>query len=361
MKGTRVRWGVFGAGWIAQRFAMDMRYSRTGELTAVASRNPENAKRLAARHHGATVYESYEELAKSASVDAIYVATPNALHKEHCLIAIAAGKAVLCEKPFAVDTADAMEIASAAAVANVFCMEAMWTRFLPMLVKVRQQIQSGALGEISHLSASLGFARNERQGDPITDPLLGGGALNDLGCYGLSIAEYLLGPFQVTANDLERSETGCVRTAAFLLRHAGQNSCRAVSSISVSHATQLENTLCVSGSKGRLTLEAPFIQARTAKFFPVKSSTSDGQTSTFKARFISSYPGQKIKKSIRLLLPAHSALSGGFTGGGLQFEIDEVGRCLQEGRTESSLMPLGTSTSLVKELEMLHNGDAEQQ
>ncbi|WP_422050735.1 Gfo/Idh/MocA family protein [Shimia sp.] len=355
MSGAKIRWGIFGSGSIAQQFAWDMRFTRTGTLSGIASRSKENAKRLADVHPGAKVFANYEELAASDAVDAIYVATPNALHKEHCLIAISAGKAVLCEKPFATNSSDAREIVAAAKAANVFCMEAMWTRFLPMLTKARSQIRSGELGEIAHLNATLGFARAEHQGDPITDPALGGGALNDLGCYGLSIAEYLLGPFEVVGGDLQRSENGSVRTATISLRHNTKRELNPLSAITVSHATQLENALTISGTKARLSLSAPFIQAREANFSSVTFSNPSKSPSSLKSRFASSYSGQKLKKAIRTVFPPSRAISASFRGGGLQFEIDEVARCLTGELVESDIMPLRTTISIIEELDRIDN------
>lgn len=358
MTGSKIRWGIFGSGGIARRFAGDMRFSRTGVLAAVASRNRANAEGFAQIFPDMTVFDDYRDLAASGLVDAIYVATPNALHKDHCLLAINAGKAVLCEKPFACNAAEAREVAAAAAAANVFCMEAMWTRFLPILGDLRQRIAAGELGQMVHLEASLGFARTEAPGDPITDPALGGGALHDLGCYGMSIAEFLLGPFQLEGGSVERSATGSSRTAAFVLRH-GQAGAAALSTISVSHATQMRNMLVLSGSKARVTLEAPFIQAGYGTLSPIRFA-EPGATSgpSLRARLSNSLYGQKAKRMIRAVIPGHAKISAPFPGSGLQFEIDEVGTCLGSGRTISQVMPPEATISVLEALEKLDGSQA---
>ncbi|MFA3921006.1 Gfo/Idh/MocA family protein [Ruegeria hyattellae] len=355
--GSKIRWGIFGSGGIARRFAQDMRFSRTGTLAAVASRTPENAQGFAQLFPGTKVFDDFNDLARSDEVDAIYVATPNALHKDHSLIAISAGKAVLCEKPFACDAAEAREVAAAAAAANVFCMEAMWTRFLPIMADLRQRIASGELGQMVHLEASLGFARTERPGDPITDPALGGGALHDLGCYGMSIAEFLLGPFQLEGGTVERSATGSSRTAAFVLRHATDGAA-ALSTISVSHATQMRNTLVLSGSQARVTLDAPFIQAGYGTLSPVRFAGDGAAPDSLRARLSDSLYGQKAKRMIRAVMPGHAKISAPFHGSGLQFEIDEVGTCLGGGRTISEIMPPETTISVLNALEKLDGSQA---
>lgn len=353
MTGPKIRWGIFGSGGIARRFAQDMRFSQTGTLTAVASRKLENAQGFAKSFPGTQVFKNYQELARSGTVDAIYVATPNALHKQHSLIAINAGKAVLCEKPFACDAAEAREVTEAAAAADVFCMEAMWTRFLPVMTDLRRRIAAGELGEAVHLEASLGFARKETPGDPITDPSLGGGALHDLGCYGVSIAEFLLGPFQLECGTVERSGTGTSRTAAFVLRHTREAGA-ALSTISVSHATQMNNTLILSGSKARISLEPPFIQARLGAVYPVRFATAGTSLGSLKSRLSNSLYGQKVKRMVRTVLPGHKKLSAPFPGSGLQFEIDAVGTCLRNGRTISEIMPPETTISVLEALEKLN-------
>lgn len=357
MTALKVRWGVFGSGGIARRFARDIRFSKTGVLAAVASRRPENAENFAKLFPGTRVFGGYRELAGSDTVDAVYIATPNILHKQHSLIAINAGKAVLCEKPFACDAAEAREIAQAAAAANVFCMEAMWTRFLPVMADLKRRIATGELGQAVHLEAALGFPRAETPGDPITDPSLGGGALHDLGCYGLSIAEFLLGPFQLEAGTVERSKSGASRTAAFVLRHA-RASGDALSAISVSHATQMSNTLVLSGSKARIALDAPFIQARYATVAPVSFAAAGKFRGSFKSRVANSPYGQRLKRVGRMLFPGHTRISAPFSGSGLQFEIDEAGVCLLKGAKASRIMPPEATISVLEALDRLDGAQA---
>jgi predicted dehydrogenase len=345
----KVRWGIFGAGNIAQRFAEDIQHSRTGTLVAVGARSLEKAEQFADRFKGVRAFDDFDALARWTEVDAIYVATPNTLHSSHSLIAIGAGKAVLCEKPFATSAQEAKEVVSAAVENNVFCMEAMWTRFLPAVAALREKIDRNGLGKIVHLEISLGFSRPEVLGDPITDPALGGGVVLDLGVYGLSMAEDLLGPYQLLNSEVEWSEAGASRTALMVLRHERNG---AVSVISVSHETQLANTLVLSGTDARATLDAPFIQARRVHFAQVNSAKPDSSSSKFRSWIFGSIFGTGARLGAKLLHSLRKqTVNGSFRGGGLQFEIDEVGYCHAEGSTFSQRMPLTTSVYVLEVLD----------
>lgn len=349
MTAAQIRWGILGAGSIALRFARDMQHSKTGTVTAVGARSVAKAEQFAAQFQGVAPFDDFAALVQQTNVDALYVATPNALHAAHCLMAIEAGKAVLCEKPFASSAREARAVVQAAAAANVFCMEAMWTRFLPSVDALRAKIKAQELGEIVHLEISLGFARTEISGDPITDPALGGGVVPDLGVYGLSMAEDLLGPFELVSSDVVCSAAGATRTAVMMLRHTRGG---VLSVISISHETQLVNTLVVSGTKARLTLEAPFIQARRLRIAPVVAAIPGGDTSGLKARLLRSGFAQIARKGFRLVRPASGRLiKAEFPGSGLQFEIDEVGRCCAEGLTFSARMPPETTVSILETLD----------
>lgn len=349
MSSAKIRWGIFGAGSIARRFAEDIQHSRTGALVAVGARSLAKAERFADQLKGVRPFSDFEALAEWSGVDAIYVATPNTLHAAHCMIAIAAGKAVLCEKPFASSAQEAREVACAAAAANVFCMEAMWTRFLPTVAALRDKIDAKALGDIVHLEISLGFAREEMLGDPITDPELGGGVVLDLGVYGLSMAEDLLGPFQLISSEVKWSETGSSRTALMVLRHIP---CGAISVISVSHETQLTNALVLSGTAARVTLEPPFIQARRGHLVPVITSRLGTPSSGLKSRILQSGLGPAVRIGLNLIRSSRKRTFGeDFRGSGLQFEIDEVGHCCAEGLTRSARMPLEASLSVLEALD----------
>lgn len=332
---------------MARRFAADMRHSETGRLVAVASRNHENAKNF---ESGVEGFASYEALAAADTVDAIYIATPNALHKDHCLLAIRGGKAVLCEKPFATDAAEAKEIAVEAETASVFCMEGMWTSFLPGVVAARNAIAEGAIGTLLGGQASLGFARLETAGDPITDPGLGGGALLDIGVYCASLLDDFLGPAQIVTSDCKRSTSGAVRHCTAMLAHKGGEGDRRHSNFVTSHDANLPNRLEIFGTSGRIEIGAPFLQAQRTKLWRFEQEPYQSQqpASALKNRVsgLSIWPTvRNLAKSV--IGEGGETLNSAYVGTGLQFQIDEVGRCVKLNLLQ------GDSASLDKTIRVL--------
>ncbi|MBC7959106.1 MAG: Gfo/Idh/MocA family oxidoreductase, partial [Vallitaleaceae bacterium] len=178
-----IRWGILGTGTIANTFAGDLNLVKTGVLGAVASRGLEKAEAFAKKYGAAKFYGSYEELAKDPEIDAIYVASPHSQHKENTLLCLNHKKAVLCEKPFAINATEAAEMIECAKKNGVFLMEAMWTRFLPNIKYVNEIIEKGEIGAIRWLKADFGFALPEDfpASHRLLNKELGGGALLDVG------------------------------------------------------------------------------------------------------------------------------------------------------------------------------------
>ena len=349
MSANKIKWGLLGSGNIARQFARDLKHSKTGILAAVSSRNLERAQTLAKLGDDVRSFDDYTAMAAWDGIDAVYVATPNALHKAHCLLALDAGKHVLCEKPLAPSAAEAREIAEAAKAAGKFCMEAMWTRFLPAMQQMKEAVATGKIGTPEVLTASLGFARQEAEGDAITDPKLGGGAPMDLGVYGVSIAEYLLGPYTLAHGTSAFSPTGSPRSAALTLRHESG----ALSVLTASHATQLPNTLWLCGSSARLSLAKPFIHTARVSIEAVNASVpGSGGGSSLKDKLVQSPLWPYLRGIKNTLRPqSRTLISAAFPGGGMQFEADEVGACIAAGQTQSAVMPLESSIRTIETLE----------
>ncbi|MEL6520626.1 MAG: Gfo/Idh/MocA family oxidoreductase [Pseudomonadota bacterium] len=351
----KVRWGIIGAGNIAHRFASDMQHSETGLLAGIASRTESRAKEFAEQYPGCATAADYGTLVSRADIDAIYIATPNSLHCEHALLAIAAGKPVLIEKPFALSADEATQIFDAAAAKNVFCMEAMWTRFLPTFTAIRERVKEGQLGTVSQFQANLGFPRLEKEGDPITDPALGGGALRDLGVYGLSLARDLMGPATIVASNVTVSKGGSIRDVAIILRHEGNNGL-ALSTVSASHSTVLPNVLGLYGTKGTIQTEAPFLQASQAWSNPVAVTEhkADGSQGGALSILKNSAMWPTVKKVGKAILgKGGSAFGTGFPGTGLQFQIDGVGHCLRAGECQSPIMPHDQSVAIAAQIDQI--------
>jgi predicted dehydrogenase len=193
-----MRWGIIGAGRIARKFAAAVHSSEEATLEAVASRTSERASRAAAELGAAKAYGSYDELLADPAVEAIYLAVPNGLHAEWTKRAAQAGKHVLCEKPLALNVAEAESMFEAAKAADIWLMEAFMYRFHPRILRLRELIAEGAIGEVRILRLGFSFTL-DRPVDPRWDAELGGGALYDVGSYCVNLARYLVGAAPVRA------------------------------------------------------------------------------------------------------------------------------------------------------------------
>lgn len=216
-----VRWGVLGTGWIAGQFVGDL--LATGHtVAAVGSRSQESADEFAGRFGITTAHGSYEELAADPAIDAIYIATPHPFHYDNAMLVLAAGKHALVEKSFTVNAREARGIVELAAERNLVVLEAMWTRWLPHMVRIREIIAAGTLGDVRTLLADHTQLLPSDPGHRILDPRLGGGALLDLGIYPVSFAWDLLGePQSVAAISSPAESTGVDRQTAILLGYPG--------------------------------------------------------------------------------------------------------------------------------------------
>ncbi len=187
----KINLGILGAGNIAGTMAATVNKMRDVKLYAVGSRDIAKAERFAQDHNIKNVYGSYEELVKDKKVDLIYVASPHSEHFQHAKLCLENGKAVLCEKAFTANAAQAEELTALAREKNILLAEAMWTRYMPMLKTIREVLSGGMIGEPTMLTANLGYLISHV--GRMNDPALAGGALLDLGVYPLNFASMLFG------------------------------------------------------------------------------------------------------------------------------------------------------------------------
>jgi predicted dehydrogenase len=200
MEAPPVRWGILGPGNIAHAFATALREGTRQEVVAVGSRSAQRARDFADEFGVPTAYGTYAELVADPDVDVVYVASPHSEHRDHALLALEAGKAVLVEKAFTRNAAEAREVLDAATERGLFAMEAMWSRFLPHMDVVRQAVESGLLGDVLTVMADHGQLLHPDGPERLSSPHLAGGSLLDLGVYPLSFTSMVLGPFaSVTA------------------------------------------------------------------------------------------------------------------------------------------------------------------
>ena len=193
MTNKNIRWGIIGLGKIANKFATDLASIEHVELVAVASRNIQNANNFAEKYNAKKAYSSYEELAKDTNVDAVYIATPHSFHKEHAILCLQNKKAVLCEKPFAMNLSEVAEMIQVAKENNVLLMEALWSFFLPHFTYVLDIVKSEKFGKLKSLEADFGFHAPYNTDSRLFKKDLGGGSLLDIGIYPIFAALATLG------------------------------------------------------------------------------------------------------------------------------------------------------------------------
>jgi predicted dehydrogenase len=315
------RWGICGTGRMASTIASELAALRDqgAQLCAVASRNLAVAETFARTHAVPRAYGSYADLARDAAVDVIYIATPPSLHCENALDCIEHRKAVLCEKPFALNAAQATRMVRAARERGVFLMEAMWTRFLPAIAAVRTLIADGALGKIRLLVGGGGFIPGFDPRTPLFDRALGGGVLLDAGVYLVSLASMLLGnPQEVIARGI-LGRSGVDEQDALLLRYPGGAQALFYVSLSTRRSPDLE----ILGEDGRLLIEAPV-------FRPTRLVLSKANAQP-------------------------SVLEHPVDGPGYRGELLEVMAAVATGRRESLVMPLSDSVSVMRTLDSIRN------
>jgi predicted dehydrogenase len=312
------RWGILGTGTIAKQFARGLKAVPDGTLAAVGSRAQDTADRFADEFGVPRRHASYKALAEDPDLDAIYIATPHSLHCENTLSCLRAGKAVLCEKPFAINREEAQKMAAAAREEKRFLMEAMWTRFLPALVQTRQWIAAGAIGEVRMVQSDFGFRADINGEHRLFNPACGGGGLLDVGVYAVSMVSMLFGGRPEAIRTLaDIGETGVDEQAAAILGYAGGR----LGIISTGVRTTTPQETWIMGTEGMIHLPAPFWRVKRARLLPAGG------------------------KPVEADLP--------FAGNGYNCEAEEVQRCAREGRIESEIMPLDESLVIMETLDRI--------
>ena len=247
----KLRWGIFGAGWIAEVMIATVQKNSQQDFVAIASRTPGKADEFAQKWNITSAHSSYEELAEREDIDAIYIASLPTDRLEVALIAINAGKHVLIEKPITLDISEAEAIYAAAKAKNVLAVEAMWTRFLPHMDIARQLIAAGELGEIELVTSN--FCQNNLHVTRLFT-LGAGSPIIDMGIYPIALSQQFLGnPTEIHAFGKLNSDQIDEETHAFL-----QFSSESRSNFILSARTSLPLWAGVSGTKASITFGAPW-------------------------------------------------------------------------------------------------------
>jgi predicted dehydrogenase len=311
-----IRWGIIGTGGIAAAFAADLQLLPGHRLAAVGSREGSRADAFAARFGIPHGHAGYDALVADPDVDVVYVATPHPAHAADALLALAAGKPVLCEKPFAMNATEAAAVVAAARERGLFCMEAMWTRFLPHMRRIRELLDAELLGDIRTVIADHG--QRFLPPDPASRlyaPELGGGALLDLGIYPVSFASSVLGaPTRVTAVS-DATVTGVdAQTSIVLQDDAGRHAV-----LTTTLGARTPTTASITGTLGRIEIDPVWYQPTSFRLHTLSGS-------------VQHFAEPRI-------------------GHGLRYQAAEVGRCLRDGELESPIMALDETVQIMRTMD----------
>ncbi|MCB2290578.1 Gfo/Idh/MocA family oxidoreductase [Clostridium sp. CS001] len=310
----KIRWGIIGLGNMAHKFADALRILQDGELCAVASRSKGKAEEFGEEYSVSKYkcYGSYEELSKDKDIDAVYVAVPNVFHKEISILLLKSGKAVLCEKPIAMNEQETREVIKVAQDNKMFFMEAMWTRFLPVYEKVDSWIKHGLIGEVRMIQGDFGISRYLSPEGIKLNKKLGGGALLDIGVYPVSMCHFLFDSVPSVVKSIAHiGETGVdIQVTVNFGFSKGR-----VAAFCCSLNAETSGVLHIMGTKGRIELPQ-YWKGEGAVIF------CDG----------------KSEKEVNI---PHKC-------NGYEFEIQEVMNCIKSGKLESDRM------SWNKSIEVMH-------
>jgi len=344
-----VGFGILGAGAISRHFVSALSLVPEAEVVAVASRTEANASAFASEFGIPSWYSDYEHLVSDPRVDLVYVATPAGLHHQHSILAISAGKAVLCEKPFATNAARARDVAEAARSRGVFCMEAMWMRFLPLIRDLESRIARGDIGAVRGLNANLSFPIPCVEGSRYYDPELGGGSLLDLGVYPVSLASMLLGSPRHVHAVQSMAPSGVDTQMTVTLEYP-----EALATLSCGFTGTGQNGAYIMGSEGYIEVDAPIYAPTTMRVTHTGVATpADGGSPSSASSRLDRIPaatelrrrlGPRLKPILR---GNRQRVTKHFRGHGYQYEAAEVVRCLAAGETESGIMPLDESVAVM--------------
>ena len=317
MKPKIIKWGILGPGKIAKKFITSLKHVKDAELYAVASRSLEKATAFAEVHGAKKAFGSYEEMLQDNEVDVVYVATPHVFHYEHSLLCLDYGKAVLCEKPFAINREQVEEMISKAREKQVFLMEAMWTPFLPHIKYLSEVLSSGKYGKVKRLTADFGFAAPFDENGRLFKKSLGGGSLLDIGIYPVFLALHTLGKPEKVEAKAEIGKTGIDEICEVIFSYSNGASADLKSSI-------VENT--------PITAEFELENAQ------VKILSRWHNPSTI---CITTTSGEVIEKSFEV------------ASFGYEYEAAHVQEMLRKGRTESDVMTFDKSLELISTLDQI--------
>lgn len=314
-KDRHIRWGILGTGGIARVFTEDLISLDGHVVTAVGSRTAAAARAFASTYKVAHAHATYEALAADDEVDIVYIATPHSGHFAAARLCLQAGRAILVEKPFTVTLRQAEEIAMLAAERHLFAMEAMWTRFNPVIRQISDLVAQGILGQITSLHADFAIAPAYDPAHRLWNADLAGGALLDLGIYPIALGSMLLGTPELIRAVTTPAPTGVDANTAIIARYPG-------GAVGLYHCglwAQSPTTATITGKRGYIAIDSPFFRPQGFTIY------------------------------LKDAKPQHHSIP--FEGHGYTYQAAEVARCLHAGTKESPLMPLAETLAIMRTME----------
>lgn len=315
---TGLRWGILGLGGIANAFTKDL-IANGMIVAAVGSRSLEKAQAFAAAHEVETAFGRYQELADAPDVDAVYIATPHPFHAEAAALAIKAGKHVLVEKPITLNAREAAHLMHLGETHHVTVMEAMWTRFLPHMVRIRQILAEESIGEIRAVFAAHTKVTTDNPSHRLNNLKLGGGALLDLGVYPISFVHEVLGEPTTILSTGRFRETGADAEVSAHFRFANGASALVITASD----TAGPNTASIHGTKGYVEIEGTWCAPSAFKVFDSNKV------------LIEDFPRVQIN------------------GRGMHFQARELEKLVATGKRTSSIMPIAQSVAIMKTMDTI--------
>ncbi|QWC00583.1 Gfo/Idh/MocA family oxidoreductase [Mycoplasmatota bacterium] len=313
-----IKIGVIGAGNIAQKFSEAVKESKLvdGELYAVASRNLEKAEKFKNNYNFLKAYGSYEELYQDPNVDLVYIAVPHAFHYDQMMKALDYSKNILCEKPFTINAELAKKVFKKAKEKQVFVMEAMWTRFLPVIQEVQKEIENNLIGDINLLESDFCFYPNKAIDHRLYQPKLGGGALLDVGIYPITFANIFMGSPKKITSTVEMYETGVDATENIIYHYEHG---KAILNASIVKEKPLLATIV--GNKGKIIVEG-LHETESAKVYD---------------------KNDKLIKDIKIQHDTN----------GFEYEIKEAIDCIKANKLESDIVSHQVTISVLEQMDQI--------
>jgi predicted dehydrogenase len=306
-----IRWGILGTGFIAGLQTQDL-IENGFTVQAVGSRTLASSTAFGDKYSIPTAHDSYEALVADPDVDVVYIATPHPFHHANALLALNAGKHVLVEKAFTINAREAQEIVALAETKGLVALEAMWSRFLPLMVRLREIIEEGTIGEVRKIIASHNQNLPKDPAHRLNDPALGGGALLDLGVYPVSFAFDVFGTPETIRASASTTATGVDRQTAAIFEYA--NGQQAILDCELDAAGP--NRAVVIGTEGWIDIEATWYNPTPVTVFDTHGNVLE-----------------------RFDQPVNSR--------GMQFQAAELERLVRAGATAGTILPPSESVAVM--------------